>query len=89
MVYAVVGGKKLSIVVGKYDDAKTLSRSTDKGGVSGRSQDLNDVLRKRGGGKYRRDAFWICKVTKADHNATVVDTVKYQEICTKWCLNEK
>jgi len=81
LAYAVVSGKKSSIVVGKYNSQLELRQSTDHGGVDGKK--LFDVLKKREGGKYRHDAFWICQVIEADYNAAVVDTVKFQEICTK------
>jgi len=86
LAYAVVGGKKSSIVVGKYDNSRELIQSTDHGGVGGKHP--FHVLKKREGGKYRHDAFWIITVTEADYNAAVIDIVKFQEICTKWGFNE-
>ena len=84
LAYAVVGGKKSSTVVGKYNSKKKLIQSTANGGVGRRQLDLEKELKKKEGGKHRRDAFWVCVVTDAEYNAAVVDTVKYQEICTKW-----
>ena len=60
MAYAVVGGKKSSTVVGKYNSKKKLIQSTANGGVGHRQLDLEKELKKKEGGKHGRDAFWVC-----------------------------
>jgi len=64
---AVVGGKKSSTVVAKYNTKVKLMQRTANGGVGGRKSDLEDVLKKKEGGKYCCDAFWVCAVTNADY----------------------
>jgi len=44
---------------------------------------MHKVLKKEGGGKWRRGAFWVKKVSCEEYEAAAVNTAKFEEICAR------
>jgi len=56
-----------------------MNNHIEDGGVGGKSAEMGKVV-KNGGGKWRRGAFWVKKVSYEEYKAAVVNTAKFDEI---------
>ena len=88
IVFAVEDDKQSSIVVGEYDNFKSIHKRTHEGGVGGSAANLLKVVKKSGGGKWRQGVFWIKEVAHEEYKAAVVNTAKFDEICVNFELEQ-